>query len=126
MDQRSTEAERKAELIARLEASRARVGTGRHRLRENLHPVRRLRRSVKDHPFRTFGIAAGAAFAVSVLLRRSPAKQRPFSLKRTLVSWALGAAKPALRLWLLNEAKTRFLKNTGQNDGHTGSDTSFP
>ena len=107
MDQRSTEQERKRQLIKRLDASRAQIQISRQQFREKLHPLRRLRGAVKTSPLRAFGIAAGAAFAISLIRRRS--SSRPTTFKRLLFRWGLSLAKPTIRLWLFNLAKERFL-----------------
>jgi len=97
-------------LIARLDASRARLQHNRRLLEEKLHPLRRVQNAVKKHPFHAFGIAAGGAFAFSLLRRRS--SSRPFSFKRLFFRGLFNLAKPTIRLWLLDQAKERFLSPT--------------
>ncbi len=110
MDQGSTGQERKQQLIARLDASRAQIHLDRQRLSEKLHPIRRIRGAVKSNPLHAFGIAAGAAFLFSVLRRRS-SSSRPTTFKRLLFRWGFNLAKPTIRLWLLKQAKERFLSS---------------
>ena len=110
MDQRSTEQQRKQQLIARLDASRAQIQISRQVLQGKLHPIRRIRGAVKSRPLRAFAIAAGGAFAISLLRRRSSSKS--ISFKRLLFRWGFNLAKPTIRLWLLKQAKERFLSSS--------------
>jgi hypothetical protein len=109
MDPIPTTRQRKQQLIQRLADSRLRIEHDRDRLRDYFNPLRRLRSAVKQHPFRTFGFAAGGAFILSLLRRRS--SSRPTSAKRLLLRWAFGLAKPAIRLWILNQARERLLSS---------------
>ena len=109
MDQPTTAEERKRELIARLDASRARVQAGRDGLRKSLNPLHRARLAVRKHPARTFGLAAGAAFALSLLRRRPRNERRPVSMKGLLLRGGLKMVQPAVRVWLLKLAKERFI-----------------
>lgn len=108
MDQRSTEHDRKRQLIAQLDASRAQLQVDRQLVRDKLHPIRRIQGAVKSKPLRAFALAAGSAFALSIFLRRSKSS-RPFTVKRLLWRWGFSLAKPAIRLWLLNQVKERLL-----------------
>ena len=103
-------------------ASRVQLQLGRQRLQEKLNPLRRIRGAVTKHPVRTFGIAAGAAFAVSLLRRRSAS--RPTSFKRHLFRWGFSLAQPAIRGWLLNQAKERLIQHI--QSGRTPSEANTP
>ncbi len=108
MDPRSTEQERKRQLIARLDASRAQLQVDRQLLRDKLHPIRRIQGAVKSKPLRAFGLAAGTAFAMSFLVRRTKSS-KPLTLKRLLWRWGFSLARPAIRLWLLDQVKKHLL-----------------
>jgi hypothetical protein len=110
MDHRSTEQQRKQQLIARLDASRAQIHLDRQSISDKLHPIRRIRGAVKNNPLQAFGIAAGSAFLISLLRHRS-SSSRPTTFKRRLFRWSFNLAKPAIRLWLLKQVKERFLSS---------------
>lgn len=107
MAQGPIDADRKRELSARLAASRTRVRLGRTRLKQDLNPLHRLRNAVRKKPLKTFAVAAGTAFTVS-LLRRPAARKHRGGLSRAVLRNGFRLAKPALRFWLLKIAKDHF------------------
>ena len=112
MDRRATDRERKQELIVALSRSRESLGTTRlefQQVKKRLNPVLRLRDAVRNHPLPAFGIAAGSALILTLVLRRPRSEKKPSSTKRFLLRWAFSLAKPAARAWLLAKAKDRFL-----------------
>ena len=109
MAQRSTEQQRKEELIATLAASRESLRTDRSEIKRRLNPVTRIRTVVRDKPIPVFATTAGIALLLSLLLRRRKEEPKPFNAKRMILGWALSLAKPAARVWLATWAKDRFL-----------------
>ena len=80
MDPRPTERERKQELIVALSRSRESLGATRREFRQvkkRLNPVLRLRDAVRNHPLPVFGIAAGGALILTLVLRRPRAAKSP-------------------------------------------------
>ena len=111
MDPRPTDRARKQELIVALSRSRESLGATRLELRQvkkRLNPVLRLRDAVRNHPLPAFGLAAGGALILTLVLRRRRVAQKPSSTKRLVLRWILSLAKPAARAWLLTKAKDRF------------------
>lgn len=119
MASRSTDRQRKQELIQSLAQSRETLHTSRRELRQQLNPAHRLRSAVHKYPLQIFGLAAGGALAVSLLVRRPRSREEPVSTRRRLLRWALSLAKPAAGNWLLNRAKEHFLTLPAPPSAHT-------
>jgi hypothetical protein len=122
MDPRPTERERKQELIVALSRSRESLGATRREFRQvkkRLNPALRLRDAVRNHPLPIFGIAAGGALILTLVLRRPRAAKKPSSTKRLLLRWALSLAKPTARAWLLTKAKDHFFPLPEPPSAHT-------
>lgn len=114
--------ERKQQLSASLSRSRNLLRTSRRQLRhvpQRLNPVLRLRAAVREHPLPAFGMAAGGALALTLLLRRPRETKKASSTKRLLLRWALSLAKPAAQSWLLTKAKDHFIPLPEPPSGHT-------
>lgn len=109
MARRPTDRERKEQLIATLAASRESLRVDRQRIKSRLNPVVRVRSAVRDKPLPVFATAAGAAFLLTLLVRRRKRAPRPFRTRRMLAGWILSLAKPVARIWLADWARERFL-----------------
>jgi hypothetical protein len=105
-----------------LSRSRESLGATRREFRQvkkRLNPALRLRDAVRNHPLPVFGIAAGGALILTLVLRRPRAAKKPSSTKRLLLRWALSLAKPTARAWLLTKAKDHFFPLPEPPSAHT-------
>lgn len=106
MAPRPTDQERKAQLVATLANSRQALRSDRLHLRSQVNPVQRLRTAVRTKPVTVFSVAAGAAFLLSILLRRRPRSEKHHGAMRWILGGVLTLAKPAARVWLTNLARS--------------------
>jgi hypothetical protein len=97
-------------LIARLEASRQRLGGEITALRSKLDLPARIRRQFGRRPWLWFGASAGLGLVASRMLRRRRrGKKRRRGLVRLLMPLFMGFLKPWLRSLLMRELRQRFL-----------------
>ena len=98
---------RKEELVLRLDATRQELFSERRQLQHRLNPVRKVRQHFYDHPAQLFGFTlAGVATLTSLLRSRKPRKKKPRSFTRFVLRTAFVLAKPAIRMWAVDQART--------------------
>ena len=107
-----------AELIRRIEISRASVGSHVVQLKHTLDVPSRIKRSVTTSPLAWFGGSLGAGVIASRIFRRKPKKVETKSkgLTGLLFATLLTLIKPAIRGLIMSELQRRFKVHTsGQN-----------
>lgn len=104
-----------AELIRRIENSRASVETHVVQLKRSLDVPSRLKQSVTSSPLAWFGGSLGVGVIASRIFRRKPKKAESKSKGITglLLTTLLTLIKPAIRGILMSELQRRFKVHTG-------------
>lgn len=98
--------EQKKRLQLRLDASRQSVATGTRDLQVRLSPTRALKAHFRRHPLHLFGMTMAGVASLTTLLRSAKRlRKKRRSFKRILFGLAFDLAKPALRLWALDQAR---------------------
>jgi len=99
------------ELIARSDAARNHLGRAAHAIRDRLDAPARVRESLRAHPTAWLAGATATGLLASRLLfrRRSRRPALPISASSIplfLIRTLFNAATPALKIWLLAQAKS--------------------
>ncbi|MFC7338911.1 hypothetical protein ACFQY0_17070 [Haloferula chungangensis] len=103
-----------AELIRRIEDSRANVGNHVAQLRRSLDVPSRIKHSVTSSPLAWFGGSLGAGVLASRIFRRKPKKVATKSkgIIGLLIATIMTMVKPAIRGILVSELQRRFKVHT--------------
>ena len=98
--------ERKRELALSLDASRRSLRESGRTLRARLNPVRAAGSYLRKYPLRVFGGTTIGIAVLTYLWRPRSREQKPRkSLTRSLLGGVISLFKPALRVWILKQAK---------------------
>lgn len=99
--------EKKRRLALSLDASRHRLRANRQELQQQLRPSHAAARYLRHHPWRVFGGTAVGVALLTILLRPRPRDERKrHPLLRRLIGFGGSLALPALRFWVVKQAKT--------------------
>lgn len=103
-----------AELIRRIEDSRANVGNHVAQLKRSLDVPSRIKKSVVSSPLAWFGGSLGAGVLASRIFRRKPKKVAAKSkgIIGLLIATAMTLIKPAIRGIIMSELQRRFKVHT--------------